>query len=191
MSHRNVTNPKRIKQVEKTKILKKKWLVFILVFISSIGITFLPVLIFRDKTVFDPVRFVNEWINLFGGGIIMALMFYAVTQIISSIDNKNEDEKYINEIIYILRQIKSVFKNKEVEKKKDAVDKLKMILLNIDMMNCKKVKLLLYKEFIINNSDIESELNHLDAQTEDTRQIESKIQDIIQNIELWKTKLSL
>jgi len=174
--------------MKKIRDYKKKWLMFGLILVSSTAITLLPAFVLMDKISFDPAQFVNQWMELFGGGIIMALMFYGVTQLITHIENKNEDEKYIIQITSDFRQIQEIFINRKFENKADALIKFRMIQPIIEMMNNKKLKLLLYNVLKINCDDIESELANFDSQTEDTRQIENKIESIINKIESWKMK---
>jgi len=166
----------------------KKWLMFIFALIISTTITFLPTLIFKGDIRFDVEKFVNLWIELFGGGIIIALMFYAITQVITYTENKNEDKRYLNQIIFTLGEIKDFFQNKRYDKKHSILISYKMIFLNIQMINNKKVRLLLHEKLLTINDSIESEISQLDSDTDDTRHIENKVENIIKTIVLWKTK---
>lgn len=85
----------------------KKINIFLIIISLSVTFTFSPILFFYKDISFDKVKFINEWLSMWGRGIIIALLFYSIMEIIKFYDKIYYDEKSLDKIIEYFDKIKN------------------------------------------------------------------------------------
>jgi hypothetical protein len=141
----------------------------------------MPSIIFQKDIVLDKVLFVNTWIELFCGGIIMALFFYLITQWIESKRKQQEDELILKEIISIFDETLKYFKNKELSKKTEMEFNYQTILSSINDVHDKYLKKHINQNINADYEDIKNVIHNLQSNT-NTCIRESIINKIISNL---------
>jgi hypothetical protein len=120
--------------------MKKSLVIFALIVTISI-LSFWPVIFWYKDLSFDKVQFVNEWIKLFGSGIIIALIFYFITLIHSHVNEQKTDSEVIQEIIASLNSVILIIINKDHIKYNAARESIRTLSYMHILINNKKKKL--------------------------------------------------
>ena len=164
--------------------MKKTFLIFLLILIVVVVVIVgIPcIYIIKYDLFFDEIVFINLWFELFGGGIIIASLFFVMTKMYTNYERKKEDKQTVNKIIYVLESVYSIIKDKKSGEASELLLKCRVSIPTlISSINNSE-----QKEFVDRKiSDILQEiiynLEYLQLDN-DTRIIESKIINTINEI---------
>ena len=136
-----------------------------IIMVLALILTFLPVIILHKDIAFDKVRFVNEWLSMWGRGIIIALMLYLITEIIKHYENVYYDKRTIEKVIEIIEKIITSVKNNSIDKNK-AITEFNYILVIVGSIKNEKRKEQISNIIMSKKIDIEHRLAYLDKKQE-------------------------
>ena len=174
----------------KTKLSKsvKCQLNFFSVIAIIIVITFTPTVIFHKDISLDRALFVSTWMELFGGGIMIALLFYYMTQIIEVRKSVHEDELNYNKIISIFTNTLKFFHQKKIANQKEVLFEYKRIPMLLNNIKDEKLETFINKRINDNYENIKNAIENLQPTTL-SQGIETQLSNIITQLNLWKKNL--
>jgi ElaB/YqjD/DUF883 family membrane-anchored ribosome-binding protein len=138
--------------------------------------------------VFDEITFVNLWFELFGGGIVIASVFYALTTMHTDYIHEERHKKIhkqkiqeiINDITSLLERIYNTIKDKKIADAKELLNECNNTLPGL-AKSIKGQKEDIYNRISKVLPDVKYNLQHLSADN-DTRATENMITNTINTI---------
>lgn len=155
---------------------KEKLFLVLKIMAFALFITFSPVIICYNDIILDKIKFINEWLSMWGGGIIIALMFYLITETIKYYDNVYSDKKNVEDVIECIDKIINSVINNSVDKN-TAITEFSYILIVVGSIKNEKKRKEIATIIMSKKNDIELRLTYLD-----------KKQELINNLNIIKTQ---
>ena len=170
----------------KTPLIYKTEITFFsLFFLILLVVTFLPPIILSicdTSIIYDKVKFINKWIELLAGGLIVALIFSFVTLILRRYETNRKDNNSINRIIFIMQSTREILHNNKYQEKNIGLLKFSMIrpLISIISDDFKRIEIenLILHYYIT----IRKNLKGLSSITHDYGYIVGVIDEIVEGI---------
>ncbi|MDR0873438.1 MAG: hypothetical protein LBN27_08250 [Prevotellaceae bacterium] len=157
------------------------------IFAIAILFTIIPPFIIymvSNDIIFDKIKFIHKWIELFGGGIIIALLLFVITNKFTYEQNKNSDKAKKEQIKYNLNTIINILQTKSESEKSIGLVYLDSTLQLTISISDDISKSNLLGQFNSNYVEIKKELDNLNEINETPNTIINKINEIIKQLYL-------
>jgi hypothetical protein len=142
----------------------------------------LTIYFFSDDISFDRIEFIHKWIDLVGGGIFIAMLFYVITIVLNNTQIKNLDKRKLNEIKVLLESVKEILENQKENEKQVGLYKINVVMALLPTISNEIQKSKLQEFFMNSFESIKEELENLGEMNEIPYVEINSIKELIEKI---------